>query len=112
MGRFSSNCHSCDNFLAFDEDYNSITTLLLIGLALITFSKEKLEDERIRRIRYKTFSYSFLTLVGFVITGRIMNQLFDFVLEFYNSSTALLFTILLLNLAYFEGNKEFGDAEE
>lgn len=41
-----------------------------------------------------------------------MNQLFDFVLEFYNSSTALLFTILLLNLAYFEGNKEFGDAEE
>ncbi len=101
-----------DHFLTHDEDYSIAGTLLLTGLALLNFSKEKVEDERIRKIRYKTLSYSFMTLVGFVIFGRILNQLIGFDFTYYSSSSAVLFTILLLNLAYFEANKEFDDAEE
>lgn len=101
-----------DNFLAHDDEYGIVTTLILTGLGIINFSKEKVEDERIRKIRYKTLSYSFMSLAGFVIFGRILNQVFASNFTYYSSSSAVLFTILLLNLCFFEANKEFDDAEE
>ena len=47
------------NFLAFDVEYSIPLTLFIGGLALVNFSKEKIEDERIRKIRYRTLAYSF-----------------------------------------------------
>ena len=100
-----------ENFLSFDEDYGVPTTLLLGGLAFVNFAQEKTEDERIRRIRYRTWAYSFYLFVGYVFFGRIFNMLFESPLEFYNSATALSITILLMNLAFFEGYK-YSDINE
>ncbi len=101
-----------ENLLSFDEDYGVPTMLLLGGLALVNFAQEKKEDERIRRIRYRTWAYSFYLFVGYVFFGRIYNMFFESTLQFYNSATALSITILLMNLAFFEGNKYNDNIEE
>ena len=99
-------------FLSSDEDYGIPATLILAGLALINFAKEKIEDERIRKIRYRTWAYSFYTIIGWVLFGRILNFFLDSPLEYYNSATSILISILMLNLAIFTGNKEIDVDEE
>ncbi len=100
------------NFLAFDVEYSIPLTLLIGGLALVNFSKEKVEDERIRKIRYRTLAYSFYTMVAWVFIGRIINSIFESTLEFYNSATALLILILTTNFMSFSANKDLDLDEE
>lgn len=100
------------NFLAFDKDYQIVTTTILAALGLINFAKEKFEDERIRKIRYVTWSYSFYGIITTVLLGRIFYIFFNSAIEYYNSSVAVLITYLLLNIAFFEANKQMDVDEE
>src|SRR5690606_27278692 len=99
-------------FLSADQDFEIPLTLLLVGLTLVSFSKEKVEDERIRNIRYRTWAYSFYSIIGYVVFGRILNYFLESPLEFYNSATAILIVILTLNVAYFSTYKEIDYDEE
>lgn len=98
-------------YFLFDEEYSLPIIFLLIGLALINFSKEKKEDERVRRIRYVTWSYSFYLIIFWVILGKIFSFAFDSV-QLYNSSVSLLLLILTMNILFFEANKEMDVDEE
>ncbi len=89
-----------------DHDVRIAVTLLLTGLAFINISKEKIEDERIKKIRYKTWSYTLQSIIGLVVGGRILNSFLEEPLEYFNSSSALLIVTLLLNLIYFATSKE------
>ncbi len=51
-------------FLSSDQDFKIPVTLLLIGLTLLNFSKEKVEDERINFIRYRTCPILFISLLA------------------------------------------------
>lgn len=98
--------------LTSDQDFKIPVTLLLIGLTLLNFSKEKVEDERIKFIRYRTWAYSFYIIIGYVVFGRILNYFLEDPLEFYNSPTAILIVNLTLNLVYFSTYKEIDYDEE
>ncbi|MDF0719594.1 hypothetical protein P0M11_06220 [Kaistella sp. PBT33-4] len=89
-----------------DHDFRIAVTLLLTGLALINISKEKIEDERIKKIRYRTWAYSLQSIIGLVVFGRILNSFLEEPLEYFNSSSAILIVTLLLNLIYFATSKE------
>lgn len=95
-----------------EHDFRIAVTLLLTGLAMINISKEKIEDERIKKIRYRTWAYSFYSIIGYVVFGRILNYFLESPLEFYNSATAILIVILTLNVAYFSTYKEIDYDEE
>ncbi|QFG52906.1 hypothetical protein [Chryseobacterium sp.] len=73
---------------------------------MINISKEKIEDERIKKIRYRTWAYSLQSIIGLVVFGRILNSFLEEPLEYFNSSSALLIVILTLNLIYFSTYKE------
>ena len=86
--------------------------ILKASTGKIIVSKEKVEDERIRKIRYRTLAYSFYTMVAWVFIGRIINSIFESTLEFYNSATALLILILTTNFMSFSANKDLDLDEE
>ncbi len=92
--------------LNFDHEYEIVKILLLIGLFLFNFSKEKVEDERLIRIRLMTWAYSFYIVAFTVLFGRIFNLFLDDDLQYYNSATALLITYLLVNIVIFIRYKE------
>ncbi len=93
-------------FPDIEHDFRIAVTLLLTGLALINISKEKIEDERIKKIRSRTWAYSFQSIIGLVVFGRILNSFLEEPLEYFNSTSAILIVTLLLNLIYFATSKE------
>ena len=97
--------------LNFDDEYEIVKILLLGGLFLFNFSKEKIEDERLIRIRLMAWAYSFYIVAFTVVAGRIFNFFLDEDLQFYNSATALLITYLLANIVIFIRYRELDVVE-
>lgn len=52
-----------DNFL--DERVQTFITIVNLSLFILVFSKEKFEDEFSEQIRFKSFTYAFLTFLAF-----------------------------------------------
>ncbi|MBF6611140.1 MAG: hypothetical protein ITF99_08385 [Chryseobacterium sp.] len=97
--------------LSFDDEYEIVKILLLGGLFLFNFSKEKIEDERLIRIRLMAWAYSFYIVAFTVVAGRIFNFFLDEDLQFYNSATALLITYLSANIVIFIRYRELDVVE-
>ena len=100
------------SFLISDEEYDISVFLILSGLFPVNFAKEKVEDERFDKLRLISWSLSFYTIAVYVILGQLINFVLINELEFYKSSKALLFVVLLINIIHFNVNKETDGLEK
>lgn len=103
---------SFDNGFLFNIQYNNFTdeaggVLLMIGLLLIAFSKEKDEDEMISKLRLESLLWAVLINSVLIILSIIFfySELFLKVMA-YNICTTLILFIARFNLTiYFESKK-------
>lgn len=104
---------SFDNGLLFNIQYNNLTDeigsiLLIIGLLLIAFSKEKDEDERIFHLRLESLLWATLLNSILIILSIILfyNELFLKVMAYNICSTLILFIIKFNLTIYFERKRQ------
>ena len=103
---------SFDNGFLFNIQYNNFTDeigsiLLLTGLLLIAFSKEKDEDERISKLRLESLLWAVFINSIFIFLSIILfySELFLRIMA-YNICTTLILFIIKFNLTiYFERKK-------
>jgi hypothetical protein len=103
---------SLDNNFLFNIQVNNFTDeigslLLITGLLLIAFSKEKDEDEMIAKMRLESMLWAVLVNSLFIMVSIILfyNELF-FKIMAYNICTTLILFIARFNLTiYFERKK-------
>jgi hypothetical protein len=103
---------SFDNGLLFNIQFNNFTdeigsVLLITGLLMIAFSKEKCEDERIFRIRLESLLWAVALNSIFLILSIIFfySELFLKVMA-YNICTPLILFIIRFNLLMFWDKKQ------
>jgi hypothetical protein len=99
-------------FRVFDSDATLIKTnlkyILLVGLLLISISKEKIEDERIIHLRQQSYQVAFVVGVLYaILILPFINYLVDVILQkdslgFEVSSWEVLFIMLLMQLFFFQ----------
>lgn len=84
-----------------------ILSFVIIGLLLISFSKEKNEDEYISLLRLKSWQWSVLVSYGvlFIATWTIYGGMF-LVFMIYNMLTVLLVFIIKFNFNLYRLRKE------
>ncbi len=103
---------SFDNGFLFNIQYNNFTDeigsiLLLTGLLLIAFSKEKDEDERISKLRLESLLWA-VFINSIVIALSIIffySELFLKIMAYNICSTLILFIIRFNLTIYFERKK-------
>lgn len=103
---------SFDKGFLFNLELNNFTDevfglLLIAGLFMVAFSKEKIEDERIRHLRLESLLWAMLVNTLFLAFSIIFfyNDLFIWVMT-YNIATPLVLFILRFNaLMYLERRK-------
>lgn len=98
-------------FRVFDSDATLIKTILkyilLIGLLLISISKEKIEDERIIHLRQQSYQVAFVVGVLYaILILPVINYIVDVILQkdafgFEVSSWEVLFIMLLMQWFFF-----------
>lgn len=83
----------------------------LIGMLLIAFSAEKIEDERVQRLRLEAFQWAVLanSLVLMLAILLIYDFAFFIVME-YNMFTTLIIFILRFHYLIWRGNKTLTEA--
>ncbi|HEX8278283.1 MAG TPA: hypothetical protein VF540_06290 [Segetibacter sp.] len=98
---------SFDNSFLFNIQFNNFTdevggVLLIIGLLLITFSKEKDEDEMILKLRLESLLWAVFINSVLIILSIILfySQLFLKIMA-YNICTTLILFIIRFNLTIF-----------
>jgi len=103
---------SLDGGLLFNIQINNFTdeiggVLLIIGLLLIAFSKEKDEDERISQLRLESLLWATLVNSILIMISIILfyNELFLKVMAYNVCSTLILFIIKFNLTLYFERKK-------
>src|SRR5690606_36061335 len=80
---------------------------MLLGLLIMSLSKEKIEDELIETLRSKSYSLAFIIGVGYTMLQPLANFIVDFFLEEQlvvsttNHIQVLLF-MLLIQVGFFE----------
>ncbi|MBL7813599.1 MAG: hypothetical protein JNL70_01245 [Saprospiraceae bacterium] len=80
--------------------------LLLVGLLMIAFSAEKVEDERIQRIRLGAFQWAVLTNSVILLLSIILIYDFNFLLVMeYNIFTTLVLLIARFHYLIWRDNK-------
>lgn len=95
------------------ERENLINSLLyksiLIGVALISFSKDKYEDERIASLRFRSYSFALGLFIYIFVAFPFLHAISDYIHEskgfydadFYDSSFFIILFILVSQLMYF-----------
>lgn len=103
---------SFDNGLLFNIQFNNFTDeigslLLIIGLLLIAFSKEKDEDERISQLRLESLLWAVFINSVFIILSIILfySELFLKIMA-YNICTTLILFIIRFNLTIYIERKK------
>lgn len=103
---------SFDNGFLFNIQYNNFTdeigsVLLLTGLLLIAFSKEKDEDERISKLRLESLLWAVFIDSVFISLSIIFfySELFLKIMAYNICSTLILFIIRFNLTIYFERKK-------
>jgi bacteriorhodopsin len=103
---------SFDNGFLFNIQYNNFTDeigslLLLTGLLLIAFSKEKDEDERISKLRLESLLWAVFINSIFIAISIIFfySELFLKIMAYNICSTLILFIIRFNLTIYFERKK-------
>ena len=103
---------SFDNGFLFNIQYNNFTdevggVLLIIGLLLITFSKEKDEDEMISKLRLESLLWAVFINSVLIILSIILfyNELFLKIMAYNICTTLILFIIRFSLTIYFERKK-------
>lgn len=101
-----------DNGFLFNIQYNNFTdeiggVLLITGLLLIAFSKEKDEDEMISKLRLESLLWAVFVNSVLIILSIILfySQLFLKVMA-YNICTTLILFIIRFNLVLYFGKKK------
>jgi hypothetical protein len=102
---------SFDNGFLFNIQFNNFTDevgglLLIIGLLMIAFSKEKKEDERILKLRLESLLWAVYVNSAFLILSIIFfyNELFLKIMT-YNICTPLILFIVRFNLLMYNERK-------
>lgn len=72
--------------------------LFIIGLALYAFSKDKIEDERILEIRYRSFAFAFIFLIVYGLLISVFNL---FIGDFQLNSQELIMASLVAFIVCF-----------
>lgn len=103
---------SFDNGFLFNIQFNNFTDeigslLLIIGLLLIAFSKEKDEDERISKLRLESLLWSVFINSVFISISIILfySELFLKIMAYNICTTLILFIIRFHLIIYFERKK-------
>ncbi len=103
---------SFDNGFLFNIQYNNFTdevggVLLIIGLLLITFSKEKDEDEMISKLRLESLLWAVFINSVLIVLSIILfySQLFLKIMAYNICTTLILFIIRFNLIIYFERKK-------
>jgi len=81
--------------------------LMLVGLLVISISKEKIEDELIQTLRSKSYSLAFIIGVVYIMLQPILDKVTDFILglEAQPNDTGyvqVLLFMLLIQVGFFE----------
>jgi len=85
------------NFINSNITYTLIGVLFIIGGLLVAFSKEKIEDEFIAKLRLQSFQWSFL--INYVLLFLLF--LFVYGMEFLSVLIYNMFTMLILFIIRF-----------
>src|SRR5688500_13180347 len=103
---------SFDKGFLFNLELNNFTDeifslLLLCGLFMVAFSKEKVEDERIRQLRLESLLWAILINTIFLAFSIIFfyNDLFIWVLA-YNIATPLVLFIIRFNVVMYSERRK------
>lgn len=81
---------------------------MLIGLLLISISKDKIEDEYIKSLRMQSYAYAFIFGVIFILIQPLFRFIFDMI---YNTESTIvkdtgdfdiLFILLFIQVFYYE----------
>jgi hypothetical protein len=81
---------------------------LIIGLLIISISKEKMEDELIRQLRMQSYSFAFIIGVAYTLLIPLTSYMINFLFEpgeqaLKNSGDlSILSLFLLCQVGYFE----------
>ncbi len=86
---------------------NIFFDLILIAFLILALSKEKIEDERSMKLRFRAMASSFLFGVGFIVVGPFVSILFDGSFESDIHAYQLLFTMFLWYFGIFSYAKKF-----
>ena len=65
----------------FDLQISILKKAMLIGLLIVTISREKIEDEFIENLRSKSFSLAFIIGVIYVLAQPLVNYIVSLILE-------------------------------
>ncbi|MBN8789291.1 MAG: hypothetical protein J0I84_19590 [Terrimonas sp.] len=100
---------SFDNGFLFNIQYNNFTdevgsVLLLVGLLMIAFSKEKDEDERISKLRLESLLWAvFVNTIFIIVSVTFFYSTLFLSIMAYNICTTLILFIIRFNLVlYFD----------
>lgn len=81
---------------------------ILIGLLIVSISKEKVEDELITKLRMQSYAFAFISGVLFSLVLPVIDFLFDFLFArstaIFNSMSdwSILWMLLSVQVFYFE----------
>jgi hypothetical protein len=90
-----------------------MTSMILIGLLMISFSKEKQEDEYITLLRLKSWQWAVVISYGILFLANLLIYGTDFLgFMTYNTLTILLVFIAKFNFSLFMWKKERSDDEK
>lgn len=81
---------------------------MLIGLLMVSISKEKIEDELVTKLRMQSYAFAFIGGVFFSLVLPFVDYLFDFILDqgepMFNAlgDWSILWFLLSVQVFYFE----------
>ncbi|MCB0746743.1 MAG: hypothetical protein H6613_04640 [Ignavibacteriales bacterium] len=81
---------------------------ILIGLLIISISKELLEDELVIKLRMQSYTFAFIAAVGYSLMLPFINYLFDITFQSANATLkeigdfTILWMLLIVQVLYFE----------
>ncbi|MCB0752770.1 MAG: hypothetical protein KDC52_14965, partial [Ignavibacteriae bacterium] len=81
---------------------------LLIGLLIISISRELLEDELVIKLRMQSYTFAFIAAVGYSLMLPFINYLFDITFQPANAALkeigdfTILWMLLIVQVLYFE----------
>lgn len=91
-----------------DSNMRLIDGMMVLSLMLIVFSKEKIDDERTKQVRYFSLKLSFNILIGMMALMYMIDYQLDFI---YMSIVSLLFYLVVFNLSnYFSPSFIFNES--
>ena len=96
-------------FTSNDDTFKLVSKYgMLIGLLIVSISKEKIEDELVRDLRLRSFSFAFIVGILYALSLPFVDYLVDLIIQSQNADLKglgdfpILWILLTCKVGYFE----------